>query len=105
MKQWSDVVPQARQVVSGVRSCRAVRRNVLEDEPSSESEVDWAEMALSVLTALLTEADILNPDDVGDPKYYEDWYDMNCAFLLECGFHIEMPRWLGMCAEYPWGSN
>ena len=71
MKQWSDVLPQARQVVRGVRNVRAVRRNVFE----------------------------------GDPKYYEDWYDMNCAFLLECGFHIEMPQWLGMCGEYPWGSN
>ena len=105
MKQWTDVLPQARQVVRGVRNVRAVRRNVLEDEPSRESEEDWAEMALAVLSALLGESGILKSDDVGDPKYYEDWYDMNCAFLLECGFHIEMPRWLGMCGEYPWGSN
>lgn len=96
MKQWSDFVPQARQVAEGVRS--AWRKDITRD-----TEIAWAELALSILSSLVTEATIFSDESVRPP--YKDEYYLNCAFLLECGFHIEMPQWLGMCGEYAWGSN
>ena len=105
MKQWSDVFPQARQVAEGVRESRRVRRLVYEGDPTDGTELDWAELALSVLSSLLTGAGAIDADDLDGLRTLEDWYYRNCAFLLDCGFHIEMPQRLGMCAEYPWGSN
>ena len=95
MRRWSDFVPQARQVAEGVRS--AWRGEITRD-----TEVEWAKLALSILSALVTEATIISDESARPP--YEDEYYLNCAFLLECGFHIEMPQWLGMCGEYAWGS-
>ena len=95
MKQWSDFVPQARQVAEGVRSAWRV-------DITRDTEVEWARLALSILSSLVTEA-VMVRGDYGNPPYEEDYY-LNCAFLLECGFHIEMPQWLGMCDEYAWGS-
>lgn len=103
MKQWSDFVPQARQVVEGVRATRRVRQMVFEGDPTRDTEIAWAEMALSILSSLVTEA-VAVRGDYASPPYEEDYY-LNCAFLLDCGFHIEMPQWLGMCGEYAWGSN